>query len=134
MPGAGGAARVFAALTAVVILFQLALAVGAPWGSYAMGGAFPGVFPPPMRIAAVVQAVILAGVALVVLARAGLVMPGLAKASRWLVWIVVVLLAVGVALNLITPSGMERLIWAPVAILLFLCAVRVATSKAPPAS
>jgi hypothetical protein len=32
-------------------------------------------------------------------------------------------------LNLITPSGMERLIWAPVAVVLFLCALRVALSR-----
>ena len=45
-------------------------------------------------------------------------------------WIVVGLLALGVVLNLITPSGMERLIWAPVTILMFLCALRVAASDA----
>ena len=130
MPGAGGAARVFAALTVIVMLFQLALAFGAPWGAYAMGGAFPGTYPPAMRVGAVVQAAILAGLALVVLARAGLALPGLAKASRWMAWIVVGLLALGVVLNLITPSGMERLIWAPVTILMFLCALRVAASDA----
>jgi len=123
------AARVFAGLTGVVILFQLALALGAPWGSYAMGGAFPGVYPPAMRVAAIVQIAILAAVALVVLARAGVVLPGWARMSRWLAWVVVVFLGVGVILNLITPSGMERLIWAPVAILLFLCGLRVALSR-----
>jgi hypothetical protein len=127
MPSAAGAARVFAGLTAVVILFQLALGAGAPWGAYAMGGAFPGTYPPPMRVAAVVQAAILAGVAAVVLARGGAAFP------RWrpqrLAWAVVALLAGGVVLNLITPSGMERLIWAPVAVVLFLCALRVALSR-----
>ena len=129
MPSAQLAARVFAGLTAVVILFQLALAAGAPWGSYAMGGAFPGTYPPPMRVAALAQGAILGGVALIVLARAGLVLPGWRRVSRWLVWVVVVLLAVGVVLNLITPSGMERLIWAPVAVVLFLGGLRVATSR-----
>ena len=127
MPSAAGAARVFAGLTGVVILFQLALALGAPWGAYAMGGAFPGAYPPAVRVAAVVQAAILAGVAATVLARAGVASP------RWrpqrLAWAVVALLAVGVVLNLITPSGMERLIWAPVAALLFLCGLRVALSR-----
>lgn len=127
MPAAAGAAKVFAGLTAVVVLFQLALAAGAPWGAYAMGGAFPGTYPPPMRVAAVVQAAILAGVAAIVLARAGVAFP-LWRPHR-LAWIVVVLLAVGVVLNLITPSGMERLIWAPVAIVLFLSALRVALSR-----
>ena len=48
---------------------------------------------------------------------------------RWPAWLVTGLLAVGVVLNLITPSGMERLIWAPVAVLLFLFSLRVATSR-----
>ena len=129
MPGAQLAAKVFAGLTGIVILFQLALAAGAPWGSYAMGGAFPGTYPPPMRVAALAQGVILGGVALIVLARAGLVLSGWRRASRWLAWVVVGLLGVGVVLNLITPSGMERLIWAPVAILMFLCGLRVAVSR-----
>ena len=51
---------------------ELALAAGAPWGEYAMGGAFPGQFPPALRAAALVQVAILAVWAAVVLARAGL--------------------------------------------------------------
>jgi len=133
MPGARLAAWVFAGLTAIVVLFQLALAAGAPWGAYAMGGAFPGTFPTPMRIAAVVQAVFLCGVAAAILARAG-VGPRGWWSGRQLAWAVVVLTGVGVVLNLITPSGGERLVWAPVTILLFLCALRVAISEAPPAS
>jgi len=120
------AAWVFAALTAVVMLFQLALAVGAPWGEFAMGGAFPGVYPPAMRIAALVQMAVLGVVGLIVCVRAGLVLPRWQAVARWPAWLVVALLGVGVVLNLITPSGMERLIWAPVAVLLFLSGLRVA--------
>ena len=47
------AALVYAALTAGIVVFQLALAAGAPWGAYAMGGAFPGQFPLALRVAAV---------------------------------------------------------------------------------
>ena len=130
-PSARLAALVFAGLTAVVMGFQLALALGAPWGSYAMGGAFPGVMPPAMRAAALAQIGVLAMVALVVASRAGLVLPRLRPVSRWLVWVVVALQAAGVVLNLITPSGTERLIWAPVATGLFLCALRVALARDP---
>lgn len=133
MPSARFAALVFAGLTAIVILFQLALAAGASWGAYAMGGAFPGVFPNPMRIAAVVQAGFLAGVATAILARAGVTRPGW-WAGKQLAWAIVVLTGVGVVLNLITPSGMERLIWSPVTIVMFLCALRVATSADPRAT
>ena len=129
MPGPALAARVFMGLTALVVLFQLALAAGAPWGRYAMGGAFPGVMPTPMRVAAVVQAIVLLAVGLVVLSRAGLVLPRWRRVSRWLTWIIVGLLGVSVVLNLITPSPMERLIWAPMAAVLFLSALRVALSR-----
>ncbi len=129
-PGARLAAIAFAVLTAVVCAFQLALAAGAPWGAYAMGGAFPGVMPTPMRAAAVVQVGVLVAVALVVASRAGLVLPGWARAARWLVWVVVALLAVGLLLNLITPSGGERLIWAPVVAMMLLAALRVARDPA----
>jgi hypothetical protein len=37
------AALVYTGISACVAVFQLALALGAPWGSYAMGGAFPAV-------------------------------------------------------------------------------------------
>ena len=126
MPSARLVARVFAGLTGLVCLFQLALAAGAPWGEYAMGGAFPGVMPPPMRVAAVVQVIVLSTVALVVLSRAGLILPAWRRASGWLIYLIVALLGISVVLNLITPSPLERLIWAPVAAMLFLSALRVA--------
>ena len=49
-------AVVFALVTGLVVAFQVALALGAPWGAYAMGGAFPGRMPPPLRVAALIQA------------------------------------------------------------------------------
>ena len=66
------AALLYAAVSVGVIAFQIALAAGAPWGAYAMGGAFPGQFPPALRVAALVQAALIAGMAAVVLSRAGL--------------------------------------------------------------
>ena len=106
--------------------FQVALAAGAPWGAYAMGGAFPGQFPPVLRIAALVQAALLVGMAAVVMSRVGLLLAGWSHASRWLVSIVVAFAAVSLALNLITPSAGERAIWAPVALLLLASSVVVA--------
>jgi len=120
------AAIVYAVVTAGVVAFQIALALGAPWGAYAMGGAFPGRFPPAMRIAAIVQAALLALMALVVLARAGLVLPAWARASAWLVWVVVGITAFAVVLNTITPSGGERRIWAPVTLVMLGCSLTVA--------
>ena len=120
------AALVFAVVAGAVVAFQLALALGAPWGAYAMGGAFPGRFPPAMRVAAVVQAVLIAFLAVVVLSAAGLVLPDLAAQFPWLVWVAVVTSAVAVVLNAISRSAGERRIWVPVAVVLLAASLVVA--------
>jgi hypothetical protein len=125
------AAIVYAIVSFAVVAFQAALAAGAPWGAYAMGGAFPGQFPPALRVAALIQAAILVGMAAVVLARAGLVLPGWARVSRWLVWVVVAFAVVSLILNLLTPSAGERAIWAPTALLLLISSAAVAFSASP---
>jgi hypothetical protein len=121
---------VYAVVTLFVVAFQVALAAGAPWGEYAMGGAVPGQFPPAMRIAALIQAALLAGMAAVVLARAGLTLPGWSRVSRWLVWFVVAFLALDLFLNLITPSAGERAIWAPTLLVLLASSAIVAFNRA----
>ncbi len=120
---------VYAAATAIVVAFQIALALGAPWGAYAMGGAFPGQFPPEMRVAALIQAGILLGFAGIVLARAGIALRRWERVSRWMVWVVVAFAAVSLVLNLITPSAVERMLWAPVALVLLVCSLLVATGR-----
>ena len=125
------AAIIYAIISFGIVVFQLALAAGAPWGEYAMGGAFPGQFPPTLRIAAIIQAAILVGLVMIVLARAGLALPGWSRASRWLIWVVVFFAAVSFILNLITPSAGERAIWAPTALLLLISSATVAFSKTP---
>ena len=119
----------YAVLSLVVVAFQFALAAGAPWGEFAMGGAFPGQFPPALRIGAIVQAVLLLVMAAVVLARAGVILPGWSRASRWLIWFVVAFAALSLVLNLITPSAGERAIWAPVAFLLLVSSGSVALTR-----
>jgi len=124
------AAFLYTGITSLVVAFQLALAIGAPWGAYAMGGAFPGQLPTVLRIGAIVQALVLTGFAAVVLARQGLAFRRLAGASRWLIWVVVAVVALSVVLNSITPSAGERAIWAPVTLALFVTSVLVATGPA----
>jgi hypothetical protein len=114
------AAIFYAIISLPVVIFQVALAAGAPWGAFAMGGASPGQFPPSLRLAALVQAGLLILLALVVLARAGVILPRWWRASRWLIWLVVAFTGLSFVLNLITPSAGERAIWAPVAFLMLL--------------
>jgi hypothetical protein len=117
-------AILYAIVSGVVVAFQLALAAGAPWGEYAMGGAFPGQFPPTLRIAALIQAGLLVGLAIIVLARAGLYATWL-RSARWLIWVVVGFSALSFVLNLITPSAGERAIWAPIALRRFVLFFRL---------
>ncbi|HYH91611.1 MAG TPA: hypothetical protein VD763_00505 [Candidatus Saccharimonadales bacterium] len=122
------AALVFATLALGVIAFQIALAVGLPWGAYAMGGAFPGRYPPAMRAAALVQAVVIGLLAVVVLSAAGIVVPGLDNAVPWLVWMAVAFAAVALVLNALSRSSGERRIWVPVAAGMLVSSVIVALS------
>jgi hypothetical protein len=82
-----------------------------------------------LRIAALVQAVLITGMALVVLSRAGLVLAGWSRVTGWLVWVVVAVAAVSVVLNVITPSAGERAIWAPAALLLLTSSMIVAIRR-----
>ena len=93
-----------------------------------MGGKFPGRYPPQMRVAALVQMVPLTFIALVVLTRAGIVFDEYFELSRPVIWFVVAYMAVGTILNVITPSKKERMLWAPVAIVLLICSFVVAKS------
>lgn len=122
----GWAAIVYAIVVAGVIAFQIALALGAPWGTYAMGGYVSGAFPPRLRIAAAVQAALLAVTAAIVLSRAGLLLPAWSEAARWLIWIVVVIAVVALVLNAISRSAGERRIWVPVALLMLASSLLVA--------
>ena len=119
------AALVFAVAAAGVAVFQFALALGAPWGRYAMGGGIPGRFPPPLRIAAAVQGALIALLAIVVLSAAGLVLPEVAAAFPWLVWVAVAVSALAVVLNAISRSAGERRIWVPVAVVLLVSSLIV---------
>lgn len=83
-----------------------------------MGDPYPSQFPAPLRLAAVILAVLLTAMASVVLARWN-------ASSQRLIWAVVVL-TFSLGLTLMTPSVVERTIWAPTAALLMISSVTVA--------
>mgnify|MGYP001286134683 CR=1 FL=1 len=115
-------------LFALLILFQLALALGAPWGRAAYGGQHAGVIPTQFRIASVVAIVVWTGVALLVARRAGFEVWSPLPVS-WLpvvIWIIVGLLVIAVIMNAITPSALERAIWLPFSLLALASTVTVA--------
>ncbi|AIQ53464.1 hypothetical protein [Paenibacillus sp. FSL R7-0331] len=119
------AATVFSILITIVILFQAALAAGMPWGEYAMGGKFPGRLPVPLRVACLIQIVILALLALIVLSKAEMLLPSWRELADVTVWFVVAFSVIASVLNLITKSVRERRIWAPVSIVMLISSLIV---------
>lgn len=120
------AAVIFTVVAVAAVGFQLALAAGAPWGTYAMGGRFPGRFTVPLRVAALAQAIVLALLAGIVIARAGLALEAWASSASWLIWVVVGFSALSLLMNSMTPSKGERLVWVPVAIVMLASSLAVA--------
>jgi hypothetical protein len=92
--------------------FQAALALGAPLGRAAWGGAYDGQLPVGLRIASGVAVGVWVLAALIVLGRAGFRgVPLPYGVLRWGTWVLVVLLFVGALLNVASPSGWERFGW-----------------------
>lgn len=123
------AALVFAVVTGGAIAFQIALALGAPLGEYAMGGAYRGSLPPRLRLAAVIQAVVLVILVMVVLSKAGVVDVPVVRDLPWLAWAAVAFSVVSLVLNAISRSRDERRIWVPVALLMLASSVVVAVGR-----
>jgi len=120
------AAILHSLLAVLVILFQLTIATGAPWGELTMGGVHPGVLPKKLRIAAVMQALLVAVTVLIVLVEANLLLPELQTVSKISIWFVVLLYIISSILNLITSSKWERRVGAPVALCMLTCSLTVA--------
>src|ERR687891_669646 len=109
------AAAVAVALIGFVTLFQIGLVLGAPLGRAAWGGQNPGRLPTRLRVASIGAIAILAVLAWLVAARAGIVGASPLPTS-WLVpatWVATGYFALGALVNLISRSPIER-VWAPV--------------------
>ena len=121
-------ALVFSSLIGITVLFQLALALGAPWGEYAMGGRYPGKWPLKLRVFGIAQILILLFIELIVLIRAGMLLPGYYQISRLASWFIVGFFVLSFGLNVSTPSKGERLLWAPTSLLLLAASLVIAIS------
>lgn len=120
-------AIIFTIFTGIIIIFQGCLAAGMPWGEASMGGKYPGKYPPKMRVVAIINIIILGVIAVIVLSRAGFILPQLSEISRIGIWFIVVYFSIAAVLNSITPSKIER-IWAPVALVQLITSIIVAMS------
>ncbi len=110
----------------LVASFQVALALGAPWGKAAWGGVHERL-PAGLRIAGGVAAVIWLVAALVVLSRAGYEWsPVPLSVARWATWVLFGMLVLGTLMNLASRSRPERLIQTPIAAVLAILCLLVA--------
>ena len=106
------AAVVAATLLGVVAVFQLSLALGAPWGGAAYGGRAPvtgGVLPARYRVMSAAGVVLLAVAAWIILARADIV--GGPNDIAWPIWVVAGYLSLNTLANLASPNHVERWLW-----------------------
>lgn len=117
---------VYSTLMVIVVLFQLCLAFGLPWGEASMGGKFPGKYPQKMRIVALINMLILSCLIIIVLVDSDLWLPQFKSISSIGIWFVVAYAVIAVILNIITPSKIERKIWAPITALQLIASVIIA--------
>jgi hypothetical protein len=121
------ASAIAIALLSSVVIFQIALTLGAPWGRVAWGGQHEGVLPRRLRIASGITAfVVYPLIILTVLDADGALDWGpLPADNASLMWGFAALFAVGAAANLISRSPLERL-WSPVSLGIAVCCAVIA--------
>jgi hypothetical protein len=90
--------------------FQMALAVGAPLGDHVLGGRFPWTLPARLRLFSGIAALLLLGLAGVVLARAAIIgwPAGIAGVLGPASWVVPAFLVINTLGNLASKSRLER--------------------------
>ncbi|MGR0220094.1 hypothetical protein [Agromyces sp. ZXT2-6] len=121
------AAIALTVILAVLAAFQLALALGAPLGRFAWGGAHR-VLPTRLRIGSLVSIVIYAAIAALALDRVGLIDVVPDAVSTIGMWVVFGYFVLGIVMNAISRSKPERYTMTPVVTLLALLSLLVALS------
>lgn len=112
-------------LVAGVIVFQVCLIAGAPWGRMTQGGRHEGALPVAGRVAAALSVILLACMGAGIASAAG-------TTPNWPMWTAYVALAVqalSTTLNWITPSPAERRLWGPVTAVMLALAAYVVFAK-----
>jgi glutaminase len=115
------------AMTLIVAVFQIALALGAPLGEYAYGGARVGKLPLGFRINSVVAVFVMLAISGHYLAQLGVFEPILDPAGNSVVnWVLVGFTGLSALANNATRSKKERMVWGIPTILMFLSSLAVA--------
>ena len=114
-------AALYAAIIALVILFQICLIAGAPWGRFTQGGRYAGPLPSSGRFVAAVSIVVLIFLGASLTSAAGLT----PHWASWTGYAAVAVQALSTSLNWVTPSKSERRLWGPITTVMLLVAVYV---------
>lgn len=120
------AAWIVVAVLALLAVFQIALALGAPWGAFAWGGQTK-VLPTSLRVGSAGAVLLYAVIAVVVLDRAGEIDVLSDAAASIGAWVVFGFSAVGVLVNAVSRSKPERYTMTPVCLVLAVASFVVAT-------
>jgi len=109
-----------------ILILQIGLILGFPWGKLAMGGKFGSVFSPKLRVSAAIQLVIILISFLVVLIRGGILFHQYFSISKIAIWCVVVLYLISAILNTVTSSKYERLLGVPTTVTMCVSSIFIA--------
>jgi hypothetical protein len=105
----------------LIAIFQIALAAGAPYGEAAWGGRQGKILPRNYRIASALSCVFFFFSILVVLSATGIIDLFNSSFANGYMWFLTVYLGLGIIMNAISRSKIERF-WAPViAVMFILC-------------
>ena len=122
------ASIIAAGLLILVILFQVLLVLGMPFGAAAWGGEHR-ILPAYLRFASAMSIILLALVVLIILAGTGMVTlawrPFVVRIGTWISFCILVLSTLG---NLASKSRIERMVMTPVSLICSACVLIVAVS------
>ena len=119
------AAILLTVILAVLAVFQLALALGAPLGHFAWGGQHR-VLPAKLRVGSAVSILIYVVIALLALDRAELIDVVPDPVSAVGMWVVFAYFVLGIPLNAISRSKPERYTMTPIVTVLAVLSLLVA--------
>lgn len=116
------------ALLTALAVFQLALALGAPWGRFAWGGQHERELPARLRVGSALTILAYAVFAVVLLDRADVVDLLPDNVSQIAAWVLFGYFTLGTVMNAISRSRQERLVMTPATLVLAVCTLLVALS------
>ena len=116
------------ALLAALAVLQILAASGLPYGRFVWGGQHC-VLPRELRVGSAVSVLVYAGLAALLLSRAGVLPAGDSAAVIVLTWVAFAFFAASVALNAISRSPAERWTMTPTSLLLAAATLVIALGR-----